>query len=86
MRSGLRSHLLGLSSLAVIALPFALSGGCAASGNSAPGNKGAGGAGGNEAFEHLMNEVESGMSQVTDLLSGEFFQAVPLPQAMREWR
>ena len=47
---------------------------------------GAGGAGGNEAFEHLMNGVETGMSEVSDLLSGEFFQAVPLPQAMREWR
>lgn len=41
--------------------------------------------GGNEAFEHLMGRVADWTGEISDLLSREFFQAIPLPQPLREW-
>ena len=43
------------------------------------------GAGGNEAFEHLLSSLESWLGQISDFLSREFFQPIPLPQSLREW-
>jgi uncharacterized circularly permuted ATP-grasp superfamily protein/uncharacterized alpha-E superfamily protein len=43
------------------------------------------GAGGNEAFEHLLSSLEGWLGQISDYLSREFFQPIPLPQSLREW-
>lgn len=43
------------------------------------------GAGGNEAFEHLMGSLESWLGRISELLSREFFQPNAAPQSMREW-
>jgi uncharacterized alpha-E superfamily protein len=40
---------------------------------------------GNEGFEHLLRSLEAGLGRVSDALAREFFQAIPLPQALREW-
>jgi uncharacterized circularly permuted ATP-grasp superfamily protein/uncharacterized alpha-E superfamily protein len=43
------------------------------------------GAGGNEAFEHLLSSLETWLGQISDCLSREFFQPIPMPQSLREW-
>jgi hypothetical protein len=43
------------------------------------------GAGGNEAFEHLLSSLETWLGQISDFMSREFFQPIPLPQSLREW-
>jgi uncharacterized circularly permuted ATP-grasp superfamily protein/uncharacterized alpha-E superfamily protein len=43
------------------------------------------GAGGNEAFEHLLGSLEAWLGRISDCLSREFFQSIPMPQSMREW-
>ncbi len=43
------------------------------------------GAGGNEAFEHLLSSLEGWLGQISELLAREFFQPIPLPQSLREW-
>jgi uncharacterized circularly permuted ATP-grasp superfamily protein/uncharacterized alpha-E superfamily protein len=42
-------------------------------------------AGGNEVFEHLLNGLEAWLGRISDLLSREFFQPIPMPQSLREW-
>jgi uncharacterized circularly permuted ATP-grasp superfamily protein/uncharacterized alpha-E superfamily protein len=42
-------------------------------------------AGGNEAFEHLLSSLEGWLGRISELLSREFFQPIPLPQSLREW-
>ena len=49
------------------------------------GEKGIIGAGANEAFEHLLSSLEGWLAQLSELLSREFFQPIPLPQSLREW-
>jgi uncharacterized circularly permuted ATP-grasp superfamily protein/uncharacterized alpha-E superfamily protein len=49
------------------------------------GGNGIAGAGGNEAFEHLLSSLEGWLARISDLLSREFFQPIPLPQSLREW-
>jgi uncharacterized circularly permuted ATP-grasp superfamily protein/uncharacterized alpha-E superfamily protein len=49
------------------------------------GEKGIIGAGANEAFEHLLSSLEGWLGQLSEFLSREFFQPIPLPQSMREW-
>ncbi|HKP96761.1 MAG TPA: alpha-E domain-containing protein, partial [Fibrobacteria bacterium] len=43
------------------------------------------GAGGNEAFEHLLSSLESWLGRISDYLTREFFQPTALPQSLREW-
>lgn len=43
------------------------------------------GAGGNEAFEHLLSSLETWLGHISDFMSREFFQPIPLPQSLREW-
>jgi uncharacterized alpha-E superfamily protein len=50
-----------------------------------PGENGILGPGGNEAFEHLLSSLESWLGRISEFLSREFFQPVPLPQSLREW-
>jgi len=42
-------------------------------------------AGGNEAFEHLLSSLEAWLGRISEYLSREFFQPIPLPQSLREW-
>jgi uncharacterized alpha-E superfamily protein len=49
------------------------------------GEKGIIGAGANEAFEHLLSSLEGWLGQLSEFLSREFFQPIPLPQSLREW-
>jgi uncharacterized alpha-E superfamily protein len=51
----------------------------------AGGPDGIAGAGGNEAFEHLLGSLEEGLGRLSDCLAREFFQPIPLPQSLREW-
>jgi uncharacterized circularly permuted ATP-grasp superfamily protein/uncharacterized alpha-E superfamily protein len=48
-------------------------------------NGGVGSPAGNEGFEHLLRSLEAGLGRVSDALAREYFQAIPLPQSMREW-
>lgn len=40
---------------------------------------------GNEAFEHLLRKIETGLSDVSDRLAIEFFRQRPLTQTLKEW-
>jgi uncharacterized circularly permuted ATP-grasp superfamily protein/uncharacterized alpha-E superfamily protein len=48
-------------------------------------NGGVGSPAGNEGFEHLLRSLEDGLGRVSDALAREYFQAIPLPQSLREW-
>jgi uncharacterized alpha-E superfamily protein len=48
-------------------------------------NGGVGSPAGNEGFEHLLRSLEAGLGRVSDALAREYFQAIPLPQSLREW-
>ncbi len=48
-------------------------------------NGGVGSPAGNEGFEHLLRSLETGLGRVSDALARECFQAIPLPQSLREW-